>query len=161
MYTDKNATYRTIRPSRLLQPKALASVIHLLHCVSNTSLCLPHLLGLNELWGLITILLPAENSTEKRFPSSVCIGDKQKTDVHMLSVVITETATLMRLHMWKKTVCIWDMKTCCQPSCRQSLPKILWCVHNANWCACTVWRFYHTCCCTWCVSLVLADRSGL
>ncbi len=79
-------------------------------CVSNTSLCLPHLLWLNELWGLIMILLPAENSTEKMFPSSVCIGDKPKTDVHMLSVVITVTAQMMRPHMWKKTICIWTCR---------------------------------------------------
>lgn len=80
-------------------------VIHPLPYGSNTSLCLPHLLGFNELGGLIMILLTAENSTE-RFTS--CTGDKPKTDVHMLSVIITENAVLMR--------------TCCQPSCLQSLP---------------------------------------
>lgn len=48
------------------------------------------------------ILLPAENSTEKRFPSSVCMGDKPKTDVHMLSVVITMTAQMMCPRMIKK-----------------------------------------------------------
>lgn len=125
-----------------LQRKALCP----LPCVSNTSLCLPHLLGLNELGGLIMILLTAENSTE-RFTSSVCMGDKPKTDVHMLSLVITENAALM-----------W---TCCQPSCLQSLPKIPWCVYNANWCVCTGCRFYHTWCCTWHVSWVLADQWGL
>lgn len=36
-------------------------------------------------------LLPAEHNTEKRFTSTVCVGDKPKTDVHMLSVVITAT----------------------------------------------------------------------
>lgn len=57
------------------------------------------------------ILLPAEHSTEKRFTSTVCIGDKPKTHVRMLSVVITATATLMHPHMWKKkTICIWTCR---------------------------------------------------
>lgn len=55
--------------------------------------------------------MPAEISTEERFPSSVCIGDKPKTDAHMLSVLITESAALMCLHYVKKqTVCIWKCR---------------------------------------------------
>lgn len=61
----------------------IAALTHLLPRISNTSLCLPHLLGPNELWGLLMILVPAELSTEKRFASSVCIGDKPKTDTRM------------------------------------------------------------------------------
>lgn len=57
---------------------ALASVIHPFTCVSNTSLLLsrsltlPHLLGLNELRGLIMILWTAVNSTEQ-FASLPCV----------------------------------------------------------------------------------------
>lgn len=144
IHTDKDATYRAALSSPPLHHKALASVIHLLPCVSTTSLCLPHLLGLNELWGLIMILLPAE----KRFPSSVCIGDKPKTDVHMLSVVITETATLMCLRMWeKKTTCIWACRHVVSHLVCSHYPKYTdVCTINANWDV-----FYHTCCCTWCV----------
>lgn len=70
------------------------------------------------------ILLPAENSTEKSFTSSVCVGDKPKTDVHALSVVITVTATLMCPHMWeKKTICMWTCRHVVSHLVRSNYPK--------------------------------------
>lgn len=132
MQTDRRCNIQLGAIISIMQHKALASVIHLLPCVSNTSLCLPHLLGLNEIWGLIMILLPAENSSERRFPSSVCEGDKPKTDIHMLSVLITVSATMMWLHVKKKKSRHYmDMQTH-QPSCLRPLSKTHWCVFKCK-----------------------------